>query len=258
MGRKQKVWWSSLCFFAFCLMKLQSGLAMNFNSIKPKLNNFSLLHGQPQTPVVTLTSCFIGRNLDSWTTMLTDHTSQWMYNSWIFTVFHEFSLFTLWLPVNSWIMRKPLPDPVEVVKLYYDWRKSMFPSRVVKKICTCSFSATKKSYLYTVLFKSELTVRCSWFLIPVPIENQEQANVENRVKDWVSRDRKLKIHTAVTQHSMVYSCTNCLYVRNKTNSSFKVNVSSRTSVSSFISSSTVSNACSKCKQTLYTRVQARR
>ena len=139
------------------------------------------------------------------------------------------------------------------------WLKEIHVSfKSSKKICTCSFSATKKPYLYTVLFKSELTVHCSWFLIPVQIENQEQANIENQVKDWVSRDRKLKIHTAVTQHSMGYSCTNWLYVRNKTNSSFKVNVSSRTSVSSFISSSTVSNPCAKCKQTVYTRVQARR
>ena len=78
--RKQKVWWSNLHFFAFCLMKLQSWLAMNLISIKLKLNNFSLLHGQPRTPVVTLTSCFIGKNLDSWTTMLTDHIHEyWLY-----------------------------------------------------------------------------------------------------------------------------------------------------------------------------------
>lgn len=38
----------------------------------------------------------------------------------------------------------------------------------------------------------------------------------------------------------------------------KAHVSLRTSVSSFISSSTVSNACSKFKQTVHTRVQARR
>ena len=85
------------------------------------------------------------------------------------------------------------PDPIEVVKLYHDWRKSMFPSRVVKKICTCSFSATKKFYLDAVLFKSEWTVGCSWFLIPVQIESREQA-IENWVKVWVSRDRKQKIH----------------------------------------------------------------
>ena len=36
----------------------------------------------------------------------------------------------------------------------------------------------------------------------------------------------------------------------------KRNVSSRTSVSSFISSSKISNACSICKHTVYTRVQA--
>ena len=36
---------------------------------------------------------------------------------------------------------------------------------------------------------------------------------------------------------------------------YEGNVSSRTSVSSFISSSKVSNACSKCKQTVYTSEQ---
>ena len=57
-------------------------------------------------------------------------------------------------------------------------------------------------------------------------------------------------HTAVTQHGMVYSRKR-LCARNKTNSSYKAKVSSRTSISSFISLSTVSNACSKCKQTVY-------
>ena len=54
----------------------------------------------------------------------------------------------------------------------------MFPSRVVKKIWLISFSATKKFYLYAVLFKSEWTVGCSSFLIPVQIESREQA-IEN-------------------------------------------------------------------------------
>ena len=48
---------------------------------------------------------------------------------------------------------------------------------------------------------------------------------------------------------MVYPPTN-YYARNKANSVCdKSNVSLRTSVSSFVSSSIVSNACSKCKQT---------
>ena len=155
------------------------------------------------------------------------------------------------------------PDPIEVVKLYYDWRKSMFPSRVVKKICTCSFS--------TVYSTVQKWVDSRLFLILDSCANRESRTSywessqglslkRQKTKDSPTTDVSIIFwrHTAVTQHSMVYSCTNCLYVRNKTNSSFKVNVSSRTSVSSFISSSTVSNVCSKCKQTVYTRVQTRR
>ena len=55
--------------------------------------------------------------------------------------------------------------------------------------------------------------------------------------------------------SRLYLCKR-LYTGNKTNSSYKANVSLRTSVSGFISSNKVSNACSKCIQTVHTRVQA--
>ena len=54
-------------------------------------------------------------------------------------------------------------------------------------------------------------------------------------------------HTAVTEHGMVY-LRKRVYAQNKTNSSYKVKVSSSRFVSSYISSNTVSNACSKCKQ----------
>ena len=70
---------------------------MNFIAIKMKLYNFLLLHGFTSNP----------RNLDSWTTMLEDHASQWIYNSRITAVFHEFSRFTLCLSVNSRIMQNP-------------------------------------------------------------------------------------------------------------------------------------------------------
>ena len=68
----------------------------------------------------------------------------------------------------------------------------------------------------------------------------------------------LQQHPAVTQRGMVinYLCKR-LYARNKTNSSYKPNVSSTTSVSSFVSSTKVSNACSKCKQTVHAQATAR-
>ena len=50
---------------------------------------------------------YIGRNLDSRTTTLDDHASQWIYNSQITAVFHEFSRFTLYFSVNSRIKRNP-------------------------------------------------------------------------------------------------------------------------------------------------------
>ena len=64
---------------------------MNFTSIKSKLYNFSLLHGLTSSPHLDNYICFIDRNLNSQTTMLEDHISQWIHNSWIKTVFHKFS-----------------------------------------------------------------------------------------------------------------------------------------------------------------------
>ena len=80
---------------------------MNFIAIKSKLFNFSLLHGLPSNPRHNTYIYFIGRNLDTRTTMLKGHASQWICNSRITTVFHEFSRFTLYLPVNSRITRNP-------------------------------------------------------------------------------------------------------------------------------------------------------
>ena len=91
------------------VLPLQSWLAMNFIAIKSKLYNFFLLHRLTSNPRHDTYIWFIGRNLDSRTTMLEDHASQWIYNSRITTVFHEFSRFTLCLRS---VHGSPLPDPV--------------------------------------------------------------------------------------------------------------------------------------------------
>ena len=87
--------------------RLQSCLPMNFIAIKSKLYIFLLLHGLTLNLHDDTYICFIVRNLNSWTTMLEDHASQWIYNSRITAVFREFSRFTLCLPVNSRITRNP-------------------------------------------------------------------------------------------------------------------------------------------------------
>ena len=46
---------------------------MNIIAIKSKVNNVSLLHGLTSNPRHDTYICFIGRNLDSRTTMLEDH-----------------------------------------------------------------------------------------------------------------------------------------------------------------------------------------
>ena len=83
---------------------LKSWLAMNLLLWN---RSFTIFHFYTNLPDDTYI-CFIGRNLDSWTTMLEDHASQWIYNSRITAVFHEFSRFTLCLPVISRIMQNPL------------------------------------------------------------------------------------------------------------------------------------------------------
>ena len=70
--------------------RLQSWLAMKLTALKSKLYNFPLLHSLTSSLCYDTCPCFIGRNLDSRTTMLKDHASQWTYISQITTVFHEF------------------------------------------------------------------------------------------------------------------------------------------------------------------------
>ena len=107
LGRKHKVWcWLNWRFTAFCLTT-QKLTGNEFSAIKSKLYKFLLLHGFTSNLRHETYICFIARNLDSWTTMLQDHASQWIYNSRITAAFHEFSRFTLCLPVNSRIMQNP-------------------------------------------------------------------------------------------------------------------------------------------------------
>ena len=120
-----------------------------------------------------------------------------------------------------------------------------------------------------VAFKSKLTVRCESRL---DSRLDSYANRESRTsyressrgsslagqktKDSPATDFSiiLQRREAVTQQGMVIfaQATVC---SKKDNSSCKANVSSRTSVSNFSSSSRVSKAWSKCKQTKYTCAQ---
>ena len=105
--------------------RLQSCLPMNFTAIKSKLYNSSLLHGLSSNPRDDTYICFIGRNLDSQTSMLEDHALQWIYNSLIATVFHEFSRFTLCLPVNSRITRDPFSQSTLFTGQFTDHARSL-------------------------------------------------------------------------------------------------------------------------------------
>ena len=62
---------------------------MNFIAVKSKLDKFSLLHGLTLNPRHHDTYfCFIGRNLDSWTTMfwrITRHSEYILYILYIVT-----------------------------------------------------------------------------------------------------------------------------------------------------------------------------
>ena len=53
-----------------------------------------------------------------------------------------------------------------------------------------------------------------------------------------------------------YICASDCMQETRPIQSYKPNVSSTTSVSSFVSSSKVSNTCSKCKQTVHTQATA--
>ena len=122
----------------------------------------------------------------------------------------------------------------------------------------------------TVPFKSKLTVRCEfWFSTQFAILDsctnwesrigKKLSRIGWRIKSRGTENKRLTHDWFVHNFTKTYSCNNTawlylrkrLYAWKKTNSSCKENVSSRTSVSSFISSSTVSNACSKCKQCIF-------
>ena len=85
----------------------QSWLALNFTAIKSKLYNFWWpSRGLTSNPCHYTYICFLGRNLDSRTTMLriTRHSEYIIHES---PLFHEFSRFTLCLTINSRITRNP-------------------------------------------------------------------------------------------------------------------------------------------------------
>ena len=91
--------------------RLQSWLAMKITAVKSKLYNFPLLHSLTSSLCYDACTCFIGRNLDSRTTMLKDHASQWTYISQITTVFHEFFPIHALFSGQFTFHAKPLPDP---------------------------------------------------------------------------------------------------------------------------------------------------
>ena len=104
----------------------------------------------------------------------------------------------------------------------------------------------------------------SRFLIPARIKNQEQAieNIESRIKscgtenkrlthDWfLDNFTKTNYSCNTTQHGHIHT-SNCMLAKRPIQVVKRMFRSSRTSVSNFISSSKVSNACSKCKQCLF-------
>ena len=144
--------------------------------------------------------------------------------------------------------------------------KSEFAEAVAVALTTDgSTSLATESYLtitcnYTVPFKSKLTVRCeSRFLTRFTILNS-YANRESRVENKLLRiESRIEFRRTenkscnTTWHGYMYirDSRKQQYARNETNSYYKMNVSSRKSVSSFISSSKVSNAYSICKQTVF-------
>ena len=106
----------------------------------------------------------------------------------------------------------------------------------------------------------------SCFSIPARIENQELRiknkllRIESRIKSCRTENKRLTQDWFLANFTKTYSCdttqhgyicaSSCMRGK-KTNSSCKANISSRTFVSSFISSSKVSSACSKCKQCIF-------
>ena len=63
--------------------------------------------------------------------MLEDHALQWIYNSLIATVFHEFSRFTLCLPVNWRITRDPFSQSTLFTGQFTDHARSLLPIHTV-------------------------------------------------------------------------------------------------------------------------------
>ena len=93
-------------FSAFCL-KTTKLTGIEFHCYKIKFYNFWWpSRGLTSNPCHYTYICFLGRNLDSRTTMLriTRHSEYIIHES---PLFHEFSRFTLCLTVNSRITRNP-------------------------------------------------------------------------------------------------------------------------------------------------------
>ena len=128
----------------------------------------------------------------------------------------------------------------------------------------------------TVPFKRKLTVHCesrfsTRFTIPARIENN-LSRIESRIESHRTENKRFTGHWFLDNFTKTHSCNTTWhgYIRDsrfakatvcsKEDQYFirviKWNVSSRTSVSSFISSSKILNACSICKHTVYTHVQA--
>ena len=103
-------------------------------------------------------------------------------------------------------------------------------------------------------------IRDSWFLRESRIKNQEQAieNIESRIKSCGTENKRLTHDWFLDNFTKTYSCnttqhghidtSNCMLAKRPIQVVKRMFRSSRTSVSSLISSSKVSNACSKCKQ----------
>ena len=106
-------------------------------------------------------------------------------------------------------------------------------------------------------------IRDSWFLRESRIKNQEQAieNIESRIKSCRTENKRLTHDWFLDNFTKTYSCnttqhghihtSNCMLAKRPIQVVKRMFRSSRTSVSNFISSSKVSNACSKCKQRLF-------
>ena len=103
----------------------------------------------------------------------------------------------------------------------------------------------------------------SRFLRESRIKNQERAleNIESRIKSRRTENKRLTHDWFLNNFTKTYSCnttqhghihaSNCVLAKRPIQVVKRMFRSSRTSVSSSISSNKVSNACSKCKQCLF-------